>query len=243
MLRKLYLRILLIFYKDRYFITRLKDITGMLPLNSKLYRIAFTHKSSRLRLKDGTMVDNERLEFLGDAILDAVIAEYLYRIYPEQDEGFLTQLRSKIVKRKQLNKLAQKLGMSILIKSNTSMNQGQKNILGNAFEALIGAVYLDKGYLKTKKFIIDRILARYLDLEKLSQKESDYKSRLIEWAQKNKKEISFVSKEEINVGSRKMIFMSNVLIMDQSYGTGAGYSKKEAEQKAAEQALLKVMPA
>jgi ribonuclease-3 len=189
------------------------------------------------------MVDNERLEFLGDAILDAVIAEYLYRIYPEQDEGFLTQLRSKIVKRKQLNKLAQKLGMSILIKSNTSMNQGQKNILGNAFEALIGAVYLDKGYLKTKKFIIDRILARYLDLEKLSQKESDYKSRLIEWAQKNKKEISFVSKEEINVGSRKMIFMSNVLIMDQSYGTGAGYSKKEAEQKAAEQALLKVMPA
>lgn len=214
----------------------------MLPGTCDLYHIAFIHKSARLRLKDGTTVDNERLEFLGDAILDAVIAEYLYKIYPEQDEGFLTQLRSKIVKRKQLNKLAQKLGLSTLIKSNTSMNQAQKNILGNAFEALIGAVYLDKGYLQTKKFIINRILARYLDLEKLSLRESDFKSRLIEWAQKNKKEISFVNKEEINVPGREMVFMSSVIIMDQSYGTGSGYSKKEAEQKAAEQALLKVMP-
>jgi len=240
-LRNLYLRILSVFYKDRYFITRLNEITGLLPLNTDLFRIAFIHKSARLSLKDGSTVDNERLEFLGDAILDAVIAEYLYRLYPDQDEGFLTQLRSKIVKRKQLNKLAHKLGLSLLLKSNINMNQGQKNILGNALEALIGAVYLDRGYRKTKKFIIDRILVKYLDLEKLSLKESDFKSRMIEWAQKNKKEISFISKEKFNTKNREIMFMSNVFIMEESFGTGTGYSKKEAEQKAAEQALLKVL--
>lgn len=241
MLRNLYRRIILLFYKDKHFFTRLIEITGLLPFNTDLFRIAFIHKSARLHLKDGRTVDNERLEFLGDAILDAVIAEYLYEFYPDRDEGFLTQLRSKIVKRKQLNKLAQKLGLFHLLKSNTGMSQGRKNILGNALEALIGAVYLDKGYVKTKKFIIDRILNTYLDLEKLSIKESDFKSRLIEWAQKNKKEITFASKEEFNTGKRETVFMSNVMIMEQSYGTGSGYSKKEAEQKAAEQALLKIL--
>lgn len=241
MLRNLFLRILILFFKDRFFVTRIKHITGFLPYNTDLFRIAFIHKSARLSIKDGSTVDNERLEFLGDAILDAVIAEYLYMLYPDKDEGFLTQLRSKIVKRKQLNKLAIKLGLAPLLKSNTNLNESRKNVLGNALEALIGAVYMDKGYRKTRKFIIDRILIRYLDLEKLSVKESDFKSRLIEWAQKNRKEITFISKEEFNTRKKEIFFLSNVMIMDQSYGTGSGSSKKEAEQKAAEQALLKVL--
>ena len=122
-------------------------------------------------MKDGTAINNERLEFLGDAILDAVIADYLYTTFPDRDEGFLTQLKSKIVKRKQLNKIAARLGISELLTTNANISQTGKNILGNAFEALIGAIYLDKGYRSTKRFIIRNTLKKYIDLDKLSHKE------------------------------------------------------------------------
>jgi ribonuclease-3 len=204
-----------------------------------LYELAITHKSACLTLTDGTSVNNERLEYLGDAILNAIIADYLYLQFPESDEGFLTQLRSKIVKRKELNKLAYLLGISSLIITNRNQHQEKANILGNALEAIIGAIYLDKGYYRAKKFVITKILVKHFDLERLSRKESDFKSRIIEWAQKNKKEISFLC-QETNDGSRDPVFVSRVVLQDEELGSGTGYSKKDAEQRAAEEALEKI---
>jgi ribonuclease-3 len=204
-----------------------------------LYELAITHKSACLALPNGTSVNNERLEYLGDAILNAIIADYLYLQFPESDEGFLTQLRSKIVKRKELNKLAYLLGISPFIITNRNQRQEKINILGNALEAIIGAIYLDKGYYRAKKFVISKILIRHLDLERLARKESDFKSRIIEWAQKNKKEISFVN-EESSEGGRNAVFVSRVVMQDQELGSGTGYSKKDAEQRAAEEALEKI---
>jgi ribonuclease-3 len=177
------------------------------------------------------------LEYLGDAILDAIIADYLYTKFPERDEGFLTQLRSKIVKRKQLNKLAMKIGISSFLVSNTGSQLSKQNLLGNAFEALIGAIYIDKGYMRTRRFVINRILRKHLDLEKIARKESDFKSRLIEWAQKNKHDIRFISREATQPHKQNTSFVSQVMLTDQELGTGTGSSKKDAEQKAAEQAL------
>lgn len=214
-------------------------ITGFLPGDLNLYELSVTHKSACINLPDGTSIHNERLEYLGDAVLDVIIADYLYLKFPEKGEGFLTQLRSKIVKRKELNRLAYHLGLSPMIVTNSRQQQEKVNILGNALEALIGAVYLDKGYYLTKKFVITRILDKHLDLERLSRKESDFKSRIIEWAQKNKKEISFVNQE--NTGeNHETYFISHVVINDKELGSGTGHSKKDAEQQAAEEALEKI---
>jgi len=216
-----------------------RKITGFLPGKLDLYELAITHKSACLTLSDGTSLNNERLEYLGDAILNAIIADYLYLQFPESDEGFLTQLRSKIVKRKELNKLAYLLGISPLIVTNRNQHQEKMNLLGNALEAIIGAIYLDKGYYRAKKFVITKILDKHLDLERIARKESDFKSRIIEWAQKNKKEISFVSQESSDEG-RDTVFISRVVLYDQELGSGTGYSKKDAEQRAAEEALEKI---
>jgi ribonuclease-3 len=215
-------------------------ILGFLPGNRRLYEIAFIHRSASLTCKQGHIINNERLEYLGDAILDAIIADYLYASFPNEDEGFLTQVRSKIVKRKQLNKLAFKLGISSFLVSNTNSQQNRVNLLGNAFEALIGAIYLDKGYRKTRQFVIGKILEKQLDVERLAHKESDFKSRIIEWAQKNKQEISFISQEESLPDSHETYFSTHVLLSDKELGVGKGHSKKDAEQKAAEEALNKI---
>lgn len=216
-----------------------RKITGFLPGKLDLYELAVTHKSACLTLSDGTSLNNERLEYLGDAILNAIIADYLYLQFPESDEGFLTQLRSKIVKRKELNKLAYLLGISPLIVTNRNQHQEKMNLLGNALEAIIGAIYLDKGYYRAKKFVITKILDKHLDLERIARKESDFKSRIIEWAQKNKEEISFVSQESPDEG-RDTVFISRIVLHDQELGSGTGYSKKDAEQRAAEEALEKI---
>jgi ribonuclease-3 len=227
------------FMGNRNMLKQIRKITGFFPRNLYLYEIALTHKSASVYLPDGSSVNNERLEYLGDAILGAIIADYLYQHFPNNDEGFLTQLRSKIVKRKQLNKLAIRMGLSPLLILNTHQKQQKENILGNAFEALIGAVYLDKGYYKTRKFVIGKILEKHLDLEKLARKESDFKSRIIEWSQKNKKEIQFVNKESTNENDEP-VFVAQVLLLDEELGKGVGYSKKDAEQKAAKKALEKI---
>ncbi len=240
MFKRLIQIIRLPFIKNRNFYYQLRKITGYFPGKIYLYELAFIHKSASSTQFNGSILNNERLEFLGDAILDSVIADFLYIQFPQKDEGFLTQLRSKIVKRKQLNKLASYLGISSLIISKTRQSPTQKNIFGNALEALIGAVYLDKGYNKTRKFIINRILKKYINLEKLVRKESDFKSRLIEWAQKHKQEISFVNQEEVNPDNKEPLFISQVVIKDKELGTGSGTSKKEAEQKAAEEALATI---
>ncbi|MFC2081008.1 ribonuclease III [Bacteroidota bacterium] len=237
MIKSLYQLFRAFFSKDRQFYLSLVKILGFLPGNRELYKIAFIHKSASTISKNGNIINNERLEYLGDAILDAIIADYLYKHFPQQDEGFLTQLRSKIVKRKQLNKLAYNLGLGSFLVSNTNTQQTRINLLGNAFEALIGAIYLDKGYRQTKQFLISKILKKHLDLERLARKESDFKSRIIEWAQKNKEDISFVSQEETPPGSHETYFSSQVILVDRELGTGTGHSKKDAEQKAAEEAL------
>ncbi len=240
MINSLYQLFRSIFSTSRGFYLSLVKILGFLPGNRRLYEIAFIHKSASTTCKNGNLINNERLEYLGDAILDAIIADYLYAHFPEQDEGFLTQLRSKIVKRKQLNKLAHNLGISSFLVSRTNSQQTRINLLGNAFEALIGAIYLDKGYRRTKKFVTGNILQKHLDVERLARKESDFKSRIIEWGQKNKQDISFVSQEETQPDSHETYFCSQVILVDRELGKGIGHSKKDAEQKAAEEALLHI---
>lgn len=227
------------FSGKRNIYNQFRMITGFLPGNLDLYELAITHKSACLTLPDGTSVNNERLEYLGDAILNAIIADYLYMQFPESDEGFLTQLRSKIVKRKELNKLAYLLGISPIILTNNRQHQEKINILGNALEAIIGAIYLDKSYYRAKKFVITKILDKHLNLERLARKESDFKSRIIEWAQKNKKEITFLNQESTN-GNHETVFTSRIVLYDEELGSGTGYSKKDAEQRAAEEALEKI---
>lgn len=239
MFRELSRLILLPVSGKRNVFYQFRKITGFLPGRVELYELAATHKSACISMPDGTSVNNERLEYLGDAILNAIIADYLYIQFPGSDEGFLTQLRSKIVKRKELNRLAYLLGISNLIILNKNQRQDKINILGNALEAIIGAIYLDKGYYKAKKFVIAKILIKHLDLERLAKKESDFKSRIIEWAQKNKKEISFLN-EESGEGGHNTVFVSRVVMQDQELGSGTGYSKKDAEQRAAEEALEKI---
>jgi len=211
---------------------------GFIPGNKNLYELAFIHRSASL--SNGSTVNNERLEFLGDAILDAVVAEYLFSAFPKKDEGFLSKMRSKIVKRNHLNSLAINLGIEKLVVTNAINQNGGKHICGNAFEALIGAVYLDKGYKKTKKFIINKILNEQIDLVELETKETDYKSRIIEWAQKRRTEVSFENQEEYTENDRSPIFISRVIVTNQLIGQGKGSSKKEAEQNAAEEAFANV---
>jgi ribonuclease-3 len=236
-IRSLIQLVLNIFSSGRNFYFKMISILGFLPGKKRLYEIAFIHKSASTTYKNGQVINNERLEYLGDAILDAVIADYLYTRFPDRDEGFLTQLRAKLVKRKMLNKLAERLGLAPLLVSRTNVDQPKINLLGNAFEALIGAIYLDKGYFRTKRYVIRKVLNKYVDLENLSIKESDFKSRIIEWAQKNKQEISFVCREEPTEGSTAIHYNAKLILEEKEMGTGSGHSKKEAEQKAAEQAL------
>jgi len=229
-----------LFYPDKKFYTFLKNILGFNPRRIKLYELAFIHKSVSYTFPDGSVVNNERLEYLGDAILDAIIADFLFTAFPNKKEGFLTKLRSKVVNREQLDALALKIGINKYIVSHTSNSTPVKHLYGDALEALIGAVYLDKGYRETKKFFINRILKKHIDLNKLVTKDTDYKSRLIEWGQKNKKEICFESHEEFKNIDKSPTFVSYVKILNKQLGKGTGTGKKEAEQEAAKQALKNI---
>jgi ribonuclease-3 len=218
---------------------QLFHILGFIPGNLNIYNIAFVHKSASQVFNDGSQINNERLEYLGDAILDAIIADYLYAKFPKKDEGFLTQLRSKIVNRDMLNQLAQETGVSELVVMLTK-NCKHKYIYGDAFEAFIGAIYLDKGYEKTKKFVIRSIIRNHLNLHELIEKETDFKSRIIEWGQKNKKDICFTCTEELSSLNKLPLFIARIKNLDEVLGVGTGPTKKEAEQNAAEQAISKI---
>ncbi len=217
----------------------LRKITGLFPGNEELYKLAFIHKSASLRLPDGLVINNERLEFLGDAILDAVVAEYLYLKFPDQKEGFLTQTRSKIVNGQSLGELAMILGLDKFIVSHAHNFSKNKHILGDAFEALIGAIYLDHGYKAVKKFVFKQLMSKHIDINMVLKTETNYKSRLIEWAQKYKKDITFKTNQESSEGLNPE-FISLVILNDKVIAKGKGLSKKEAEQNAA-QASLKVL--
>lgn len=222
--------------KEKLFYKSLYKLLGYYPRNIEVFKIAFTHKSASLKRDGGKFMNNERLEYLGDAILDAVIAEYLYAHFPEQEEGFLTKMRARIVSREKLNKMAFQLGLPKLVRSHIP-NNGTKNIYGNALEALIGAVFIDSNYKKTKRFITQRIIKEYIDLSELKKQDPDYKSKLIEWAQKNKKEIQFENQDCFIEKQQSSGFTSQITLNEQVIGSGEGLSKKEAQQHAAHQAL------
>ncbi|MCD6354917.1 MAG: ribonuclease III [Prolixibacteraceae bacterium] len=213
---------------------------GFYPENLKLYDLAFIHKSASTVDSQGNFVNNERLEYLGDAILGAIIADFLYNRFPQEDEGFLTKTRSKLVNRSFLTKLTFDMGLHVFINSNTTKNIDKSHIYGDALEALIGAVYLDKGYRTTKYFVTNRILSHFVNLHEIEQNDSNYKSQLIEWSQKNKKELNFDTSEELADKSKHPRFVSTVEIENKKVGKGSGTSKKEAQQKAAHQALKRL---
>jgi ribonuclease-3 len=222
---------------DRKFVKILKTILGFRPGRIDYYHKAFIHKSATKIYPTGQSINNERLEYLGDAILDAIIAEYLFDKFPFRDEGFLTQMRSKIVNRENLNFLALKLGINQLVISNTA-NSIHKFIYGDALEALIGALYIDKGYRRTKKVVINRIIKDHINVKKLISLETDFKSRIIEWGQKNKTLVNFESAGQPDENNKNHItFISHLFIGDELKGQGVGYTKKEAEQNASKQAI------
>ncbi len=206
---------------------------GFVPHNIDLYKLALIHKSASLVLDDGSQINNERLEYLGDAVIESVTSDYLYIQYPTENEGFLTQLRSKIVSRQSLNRLAKAIGLDRHIISNASGSFSQKHIFGDAFEAMIGAIYLDKGYDFVNRLLINNIYYKHLDIDEVLVSETDFKSRLIEWSQKSHLSISFVTRNDKDSTSLRPLFYSKVLVGGVEVGHGVGESKKEAEQRAA----------
>lgn len=198
------------------------------------------HKSSSIKLKNGKWINNERLEFLGDAILDAIVADIVFKQFEYKKEGFLTSTRSKIVQRDTLNKLAVDIGLDKLIKTTTRNLSHNTHMYGNALEALIGAIYLDQGYRVAKRFVHERLIQEFLDMERVVKKEVNFKSRLIEWSQKNKIEICFNLVDTFNDEQNNPVFQSEVLIAGQQLGLGSGYSKKESQQNAAKMAMKKL---
>jgi len=218
----------------------IKNIFGFYPKNIFLYKLAFRHKSVAKELYNGIKISNERLEYLGDAVLSLVVADYLFKLFPFKDEGFLTEMRSKIVSRAQLNDLARKLGLNKLIMVNQGSPGQFKSILGDAFEAFIGAMYLDKGYEYSKRIIINHIIKMHLDIDKLENLDLNYKSKLLEWTQKYKKEIEFKVIDEVGNGHRKQ-YIVEVLVDNKMQGKGRDFSIKAAEQNAAEKACSRLM--
>jgi len=233
-------KIRLLFRKDRESYLCFYRILGFYPRNIQLYEQALLHKSTSLRSEKGRPINNERLEFLGDAILDAIVGDIVYKHFEGKKEGFLTNTRSKIVQRETLNKLAVEIGLDKLIKYSARSSSHNSYMYGNAFEAFIGAIYLDQGYERCKRFLEERIIHPYIDLDKLSRKEVNFKSKLIEWSQKNKIEVSFELIEQFFDKESNPVFQTEVRIEGLAGGNGTGYSKKESQQNAAQMALKKI---
>ena len=236
-------KIRLLFRKDRESYFCFYRILGFFPRDIKVYQQALLHKSISMRSEKGRPINNERLEFLGDAILDAIVGDIVYRHFEGRREGFLTNTRSKIVQRETLNKLAVEIGLDKLVKYSTRSSSHNSYMYGNAFEAFIGAIYLDQGYDRCKQFMEEKIFKNYIDLDKMSRKEVNFKSKLIEWSQKNKMEVSFELIEQFLDEEYNPMFHTEVRIEGISAGTGAGYSKKESQQNAAQMALKKIKDA
>lgn len=240
MLRNQIDKIRLLFRKDRESYFCFYKILGFFPRNIRFYQQALLHKSTSVRSEKGRPLNNERLEFLGDAILDAIVGDIVYKHFEGRREGFLTNTRSKIVQRETLNKLAVEIGLDKLVKYSTRSSSHNSYMYGNAFEALIGAIYLDQGYERCKQFMEEKILKNYIDLDKMSRKEVNFKSKLIEWSQKTKMEVSFELIEQFLDQDYNPMFHTEVRIEGLSAGTGTGYSKKESQQNAAQMALKKI---
>ena len=215
-------------------------VLGFYPDRIELYRAAMTHRSSSIRSKNGKWANNERLEFLGDAILDAIVADILYKKFINKKEGFLTSTRSRIVQRDTLNKIAVKLGLDKIIISSTRNLAHNTNIYGDALEALIGAIYLDQGYRVAKKFVFETLIKEHINIDKVLKSEVDFKSRLIEWGQKNRVDVRFEVTDSSYDAQNNPVFISCVKVAEVEIGSGKGYSKKESHQKAAKIAIKKL---
>lgn len=259
MILNLFDRMKLPFRKNKEFLSALYDILGFYPHNLDIYRIAFSHKSlsyhrdndakvsgkdrkggAKERRKPRTEntskpLNNERLEYLGDAVLESVVSDILFRHFPNKREGFLTSTRSKIVQREALNNLAADMGLEKLILAAQGTRMAHTNIGGNAFEALMGAIYLDRGYKHCHWFISNRVIGRYVDLENVAQKEVNFKSKLLEWSQKNRINISFKDSADDNKGFKTIIVMEGITL-----ARGNGRSKKESQQEASKEALTRM---
>jgi len=226
--------------EKREFGSRLRKILGFRPGNLRLYEIAFIHRSASYTLPDGKRVNNERLEYLGDAVLDAILSDYLFEKFPDASEGFMTKIRSRIVNRDVLNQLSISMGINNILISNVNSLHNSKNLCGDALEALIGSVFLDKGFKRTKKLFIKKVLSKYLDLNTIVTTDTDYKSLVFEWVQKNSANLLFTYNEEYDSQNKKALFTTILFINKKEYGIGQGVSKKEAEQEASRQAWKKI---
>ena len=237
MLSNLIDRIKLPFRKDKELYLSLRQIIGFYPHDISYYKLALMHKSMYKRNAKGKPVNNERLEFLGDAILDATVGDIVYRHFPGKREGFLTNTRSKLVQRDTLNRLAQEMGINQLILSSGRSSSHNSYMGGNAFEALVGAIYLDRGYNACMEFMRKRILAQMINIDKVAYKEVNFKSKLIEWSQKNRVRIDFrvVSQEKDKTGSPMFCYRVQIEGLDGC--EGRGYSKKESQQMASKLTL------
>lgn len=225
------------FRKEKELYRAFHKMLGFYPHNISLYQEALMHKSMLAHAKSGTPLNNERLEFLGDAVLSAVVGEIVYHHFPRKREGFLTNTRSKIVKRESLGKLATEIGLDKLIQCNEHNQMHNSYLAGNAFEALIGAIYLDRGYAHCKYFVTKKILRCLIDLDKVAYQEVNFKSKLLEWCQKHKVPLEYVLLAETKEEDGSPLFNTKVVINGVECARGKGYSKKESHQKASRNTL------
>ena len=240
MLSNLIDRIRLPFRKEKELYSSLYDIIGFYPHDISYYKLALMHKSVMRRNAKGKPVNNERLEFLGDAILDAIVGDIVYQHFPGKREGFLTNTRSKLVQRDTLNKLAQEMGINQLILSSGHTSSHNSYMGGNAFEALVGAIYLDQGYNACMRFMNKRILAQMINIDKVAYKEVNFKSKLIEWSQKNKVRLSYEQVLQEKDKNGNPIFEFKVVLEGVEGCSGRGFSKKESQQLASKLTLDKL---
>ncbi len=228
------------FAKDKVLYTAIKNLLGFYPRNIYLYKVALSHKSAPQVWLKGQQVNNERLEYLGDAVLSSVVADYLYKKFPYQNEGFLTEMRSRIVSRSRFNKLALKMGLNKLIFQGNGNFTSSKSIFGDTFEALIGAIYLDKGYSFTRKIVIRRIIDVHLDVDEIERTDTNFKSRILEYAQREKRPLEFKVVQEIGEGHRKQ-YLVELFLDNEPVSRGQDFSIKAAEQIAAEKACEELL--
>lgn len=230
------IRLLTVQQKEPYLLFH--GILGFYPVKLELYQQALRHKSLSVRTNDGLLINNERLEYLGDAVLNVIVADILFKQFPAANEEFLTKTRAKIVQRQSLNKIAMGLGLNKLILSSaTSTPDTHLSIYGNALEALIGAIYLDQGYRRCKRFLEKKVLERYIDLEGVVSTEVNFKSALLEWSQQEKLTAEYLMTELNKNSAKDPRFRAVALINGIPFGQGDGLSKKEAQQKASKEAL------
>ena len=233
-------KVRLLFRKDKESYLCFYRMLGFYPHDIHIYEQALLHKSTSVKSEKGRPLNNERLEFLGDAILDAVVADILYKKFEGKREGFLTNTRSKMVSRESLNRIAEQIGLLKLIKFNARQSSHNSYMGGNAFEALVGAIYLDRGYAYCKYFVEHRIVGACINVDRISRKEVNFKSKMIEWSQKNKVEVTFELVSQTFDDFNSPVFESEIVIEGIHACKGKGYSKKESQQEAAHLTLNKI---